>query len=72
MKFRDGGTGALLGEASDRQVDPMTLLVNIKDFTQYGHARNTIDRWAKVSAEFLTTPPNHKISRPLPISFSFW
>ena len=72
IKFRNGSDGKLLGEVSDRQADPMTVLVNARDFTKFGHARSTVRRWARASAEFLTTPPSHPVAKPLPLTFALW
>lgn len=71
-KFQDGPDGELLGEISDRQVDPTTVLINFRNYTKFGHARSTVRRWAKSLAEFLMTPASHPVSKPLPLTFALW
>ena len=59
MRVTDGSTGELLAEAGDRREDRSALLVNINDYSKFGYSKQTIDAWAKETAELLSTPPDH-------------
>ena len=46
LRVKNGGTDEAVFEAADRRDDSSALLVDVKDFTQYGHAREALTRWA--------------------------
>ena len=47
LRLRNGGTNEAILEAADRRDDDAALLVDMKNFTQYGHARDSMSRWAR-------------------------
>lgn len=53
-------SGELLGEAADRERDPLTVF-NVQNYTEYGHARRTISSWAEQFAELVCTPVENKV-----------
>lgn len=65
--LRDGDTGEILVEVKDREKDK-TSPFSIRDFERYAHARNTINEWAKIFAELMATPYEHKVDGLDPIT----
>jgi hypothetical protein len=63
--------GELLGEAADRERDPLTLF-NLKNYTEYGHTRRTISEWAAQFAELLCSPVEHVVEDTPAIRWLPW
>ncbi len=62
VKFSDGATGEILGEVADRR-DDKAALIDFNNLTRLGHAKGTIDDWAKELNELLSTPRDQQVKR---------
>jgi len=59
-KLRNGETGELLAEFSDREQDK-TSLFSFRDYSPYAHGRRAINDWAKQVDLMLRTPRGQKV-----------
>ena len=63
-KLRNGETGELLEEFTDREHDKASLF-SFRDYSPYAHARRAADDWAKELAAMSQTPRNQKVHRAM-------
>jgi len=67
-KVIDGKTGEVLVMFTDREKDDVAI-INLNDFTWYGHSRHIIDEWARQFSELAVAPDDaDDIKKPFPIS----
>lgn len=59
-RIRDANTGEIIFKFADREDEKLTM-VNINDFTWYGHAKVVVDDWASEFIELYDTPPSHMV-----------
>ena len=68
-KLRNGETGQLLEEFSDREQDK-TSLFSFRDYSPYAHSRRAIDDWAKETEAYSRTPHPQKVHRALAVTLN--
>jgi hypothetical protein len=61
-RIRDGATGTILATAADRR-KAKTALVNVQDYTWYGHADAIIKDWAKEFVEIANKRPGEIVKK---------
>ncbi len=70
-KLRSGDNQLLLGEAADRESDPMTI-ISMRDYERYGHAKSAISDWANQLIELMSTPPSHTVADSSTLDWRPW
>lgn len=68
-KLRNGQTGELLEEFTDREQDK-TSFFSFRDFSPYAHNRRTIDDWAKEVEEMSRTPRTQKVHGAMAVTLN--
>ncbi len=68
-KLRNGETGELLEEFSDREQDK-TSLFSFRDYTQYAHGRRAADDWSREIEKMSRTPRDQKIHTALAVTLN--
>ncbi len=59
-KLRNGETGELLAQYSDREFDKLTA-ASVRDYSFYAHSRKAVQDWAQQMQRLASTPPSVKV-----------
>lgn len=69
-KLRNSETGELLAQYADRQNDKIAPVISFRDYTYFGHSRQTIQDWAGQMQQLASTPPTQKIPGAMRVTFN--
>jgi hypothetical protein len=67
----DAGTGEIIAMAGDRRTAKMSI-VNVQDFTWYGHADTIIKDWAKEFVKIANRQPGETIKKSSSFQLKPW
>ena len=70
-RWRDGGTGEIIGMMADREV-AKTAPINVAAATWYRFAEQIFNDWAAQMIELVNTPPGHKVSDSKAFTLKPW
>jgi len=71
MRLRDGKTNNIIVMVADREEEQASI-VNVKNFTWYGHARSIIQSWADQFVKIANRNPGEVISDTPAFTFKPW
>ncbi|MBI5394457.1 MAG: DUF3313 family protein [Verrucomicrobia bacterium] len=64
----DTRTGKAVAMFTSREKDDMSALLNMNDFTWYGHAKKIINNWARQFVEITATDDPSRVKKPFPFT----
>jgi len=70
-RLRDGGDGAIVAMFADRE-QKRGSIVNVKDFTWFGHVKTIIKEWGDQLVKISNKAPNDIIAKTPAFSFKPW